>query len=59
MNAVYHQFIVEIEDDNGKDIDYLNNADRKRIALFLNNDLFKARMMAYEEPIARIYSKVA
>ena len=26
-NAIYHQFIVEIEDDNGEDIDYLNNAD--------------------------------
>lgn len=59
MNAIYHQFIVEIEDDNGEDIDYLNNADRKRIAPLLNNDLFKARMMADDGPIARIYSKVA
>ena len=31
MNAIYHQFIVEIEDDNGEDIDYINNADRKRV----------------------------
>ena len=23
MNAIYHQFIVEIEDDNGEDIDYI------------------------------------
>ena len=59
MNAIYHQFIVEIEDDNGEDIDYLNNADRKRIAPLLNNELFKARMMADDGPIARIYSKVA
>jgi len=59
MNAIYHQFIVEIEDDNGEDIDYLNNADRKRIAPLLNNELFKARMMAEDGPIARIYSKVA
>ena len=59
MNAIYHQFIVEIEDDNGEDIDYINNADRKRIAPLLNNELFKARMMAEDGPIARIYSKVA
>lgn len=59
MNAIYHQFIVEIEDDDGADIDYLNNADRKRIAPLLNNDLFKERMMADNGPIARIYSKVA
>lgn len=59
MNAIYHQFIVEIEDDNGEDIDYLNNADRKRIAPLLNNELFKARMMSDAGPIARIYSKVA
>ncbi len=58
-NAIYHQFIEEIEDDNGEDIDYINNADRKRIAPLLNNELFKARMMADEGPIERIYSKVA
>lgn len=58
-NAIYHQFIVEIEDDNGEDIDYINNADRKRIAPLLNNELFKARMMADDGPIERIYSKVA
>ncbi|MFI3212846.1 MAG: ATP-binding protein [Eubacteriales bacterium] len=58
MNAIYHQFIVEIEDDNGEDIDYINNADRKRITPLLNNELFKARMMADDGPIARIYSKV-
>lgn len=59
MNAIYHQFIVEIEDDNGEDIDYISNVDRKRIAPLLNNELFKGRMMADEGPIARIYSKVA
>lgn len=59
MNAIYHQFIVEIEDDTGEDIDYINNVDRKRIAPLLNNELFKARMMADDGPIARIYSKVA
>lgn len=59
MNAIYHQFIVEIEDDNGEDIDYINNVDRKRIAPLLNNELFKTRMMADDGPIARIYSKVA
>ena len=59
MNSIYHQFIVEIEDDNGETVDYISNADRKRIAPLLNNELFKARMMADDGPIARIYSKVA
>lgn len=57
-NAIYHQFIEEIEDDNGEDIDYMNNVDRKRIAPLLNNELFKERMMADDGPIERIYSKV-
>ena len=60
MNAIYHQFIAEIEDDNGEDVDYINNADRKRIAPLLNNEFFKERrMMTDDGPIARIYSKVA
>lgn len=59
MNAIYHQFIVEIEDDDGENADYINNVDRKRIAPLLNNELFKARMMDEDGPIARIYSKVA
>ena len=58
-NAIYHQFIEEIEDDNGENVDYINNADRKRIAPLLNNELFKKRMMADDGPIERIYSKVA
>ena len=60
MNAIYHQFIAEIEDDNGEDVDYINNADRKRIAPLLNNEFFKERRMMMDDgPIARIYSKVA
>lgn len=58
-NAIYHQFIEEIEDDNGENVDYIENAQRKRIAPLLNNDLFKARLMAEDGPIDRIYSKVA
>jgi len=58
-NAIYHQFIEEIEDDTGDDVDYIVNADRKRLAPLLNNELFKGRMMADDGPIERIYSKVA
>lgn len=58
-NAIYHQFIEEIEDDNGEYVDYINNVDRKRMVPLLNNELFKARMMADDGPIERIYSKVA
>lgn len=58
-NAIYHQFIEEIEDDNGERVDYINNVDRKRIAPLLNNERFKNRMMAEDGPIERIYAKVA
>ena len=58
-NAIYHQFIEEIEDDKGELVDYISNVDRKRIAPLLNNELFKNRMMADDGPIERIYSKVA
>lgn len=58
-NAIYHQFIEEIEDDNGELVDYISNVDRKRIAPLLNNELFKSRMMADDGPIERIYTKVA
>lgn len=58
-NAIYHQFIEEIEDDKGDQIDYLSNADRKKIAPLLNNELFKSRMMGEDGPIERIYAKVA
>ena len=58
-NAIYHQFIEEIEDDKGEQVDYISNVDRKRIAPLLNNELFKNRMMADDGPIERIYAKVA
>lgn len=58
-NAIYHQFIEEIEDDSGERVDYINNVDRKRIAPLLNNEQFKNRMMAEDGPIERIYAKVA
>lgn len=58
-NAIYHQFIEEIEDDKGERVDYISNVDRKRIAPLLNNELFKNRMMADGGPIERIYAKVA
>ena len=58
-NAIYHQFIEEIEDDKGERVNYISNVDRKRIAPLLNNELFKNRMMADAGPIERIYAKVA
>lgn len=58
-NAIYHQFVEEIEDDSGENVDYISNADRKRIAPLLNNEIFKTRMMADNGPIERIYLKVA
>lgn len=58
-NSIYHQFIVEIEDDKGEKIDYIENSTRKRLVPLLNDELFKARMMADDGPIEKILSKVA
>ncbi len=58
-NKIYHEFIQEIEDDNGENVDYLSNSDRRRIVLLFNNELFKNRLMDENGPIERIFAKVA
>ena len=54
--TIYHQFIVEI--DNDTDSEVLGNIKRKKLIALLNNSVFQDRMMAPGGPIDRIYSKI-
>ena len=54
--TIYHQFIVEIENDTDSEV--LGNIKRKKLVALLNNSTFQKRMMEAGGPIDRIYSKI-
>lgn len=54
-STIYHQFIVEIENDTSE---VLGNIKRKKLIALLNNSTFQDRLMAAGGPIDRIYSKI-
>ncbi len=54
-STIYHQFIVEIENDTNE---VLGNIKRKKLIALLNNSTFQERMMETGGPIDRIYSKI-
>lgn len=54
-STIYHQFIVEIENDTSE---ILGNIKRRKLIALLNNSTFQERMMAAGGPIDRIYSKI-
>lgn len=54
-STIYHQFIVEIENDTSE---VLGNIKRKKLIALLNNSVFQERLMAAGGPIDRIYSKI-
>ena len=58
-DMIYHNFIIEINNDNDEHEIQLNNIKRKRLVAFLNNDTIHDYMMKSGGPIERIYSKVA
>lgn len=58
-DMIYHNFIVEINNDNDEQEIQLNNIKRKRLVAFLNNETIHDYMMESGGPIERIYSKVA
>ena len=58
-DMIYHNFIIEINNDNGEYEIQLNNIKRKRLVAFLNNETIHDYMMEPGGPIERIYSKVA
>ena len=58
-DMIYHNFIIEINNDNDEHEIKLNNIKRKRLVAFLNNETIHDYMMEPGGPIERIYSKVA
>lgn len=54
-STIYHQFIVEIENDTSE---VLGNIKRKKLIALLNNSTFQDRLMSAGGPIDRIYSKI-
>lgn len=58
-DMIYHNFIIEINNDNDEHEIKLNNFKRKRLVAFLNNETIHDYMMEPGGPIERIYSKVA
>ena len=58
-DMIYHNFIIEINNDDGEHEIQLNNVKRKRLVAFLNNETIHDYMMESGGPIERIYSKVA
>lgn len=58
-DMIYHNFIIEINNDKDEYGITLNNIKRKRLVAFLNNDTIHDHMMSDDGPIERIYSKVA
>lgn len=58
-DMIYHNFIIEINNDNDEHEIQLNNIKRKRLVAFLNNETIHDHMMESDGPIERIYSKVA
>lgn len=58
-DLIYHNFIVEINNDNDEYEIQLNNIKRKRLVAFLSNETIHDYMMQPDGPIERIYSKVA
>lgn len=58
-DMIYHDFIIEINNDNGDQEISLNNIKRKKLVAFLNNETIHDHMMSSGGPIERIYSKVA
>ena len=58
-DMIYHNFIIEINNDEEDHEITLNNIKRKRLVAFLNNETIHDHMIAPGGPIERIYSKVA
>ena len=50
---IYHDFINEIEHDDGSRDVCLNRIKQKRLTVFLSNDIVRAHLMAEDGPIAR------
>lgn len=58
-DMIYHNFIIELHNDDGSLPITLPNVRRKRLEAFLNNEVIHDYLMSEDGPIERIYSKIA
>lgn len=58
-DMIYHNFIIEIHNDNDEYDIKITNVKRKRLEAFLNNEIVHDYLMSESGPIERMYSKIA
>ncbi len=58
-DMIYHNFIIEINNDDDSHQFTIPNVKRKRLMAFLSNDVIHDHLMSENGPIERMYSKVA
>lgn len=56
---IYHDFINEVEHDDGSREIRFNSFKKNRLTAFLSNEVVRAHLMEESGPIARIYAKIA
>lgn len=58
-DMIYHNFIIEINNDDDEQDIKINTVRKKRLTAFLNNEVVHDYIMGESGPIERMYSKVA
>lgn len=58
-DMIYHNFIIEIHNDNDEYNIKITNVKRKRLEAYLNNEIVHDYLMSESGPIERMYSKIA
>ncbi len=58
-DMIYHNFIIEIHNDQDEHDIKIANVKKKRLEAFLNNEIVHDYLMGERGPIERIYSKIA
>lgn len=58
-DLIYHNFIIEIDNDLDDHDIQLGNVKKRKIVAFLNNEIVHDYLLRKEGPIERIYSKIA
>lgn len=58
-DMIYHNFIIEIHNDQDEHDIKITNVKRKRLEAFLNNEVVHDYLMGEKGPIERMYTKIA
>lgn len=58
-DMIYHNFIIELHNDDDSHPIKITNVKRKRLEAFLNNEVVHDHLMSEKGPIERMYSKIA